>query len=152
LAFGAFWYAAFYLVSGVQQFGEIDLRTFGVRGAFNRVPELLLAFGFQRSVMAGVFAMLLHLLRKKDSPKYAVALLGMSLAAVLEVLAAWPFTHTWVENIARLIATWPEPPSYGGPPSMVIRVTIAYLAPAILAGLMTSLVATNGWLRHEAEN
>ncbi len=133
---GAISTVAFYLLTGVLQFGVFDLQELGQGPRLARAPELALDFLVSRFLIAILEAMALSWFLKKSRSSLALVVVGTGLPVVYEVLAARPYADSWVGMTLAVLKTWPSVPEYVMPAGLVFRTAVAYLGPAALTGLV----------------
>src|SRR3712207_4337321 len=111
--------AGAYMGTGVLQFGS-DILDFEALHTFQpgKVGEVMAGFLSHRFLVGVLEAFLLFGLVRRGARAAWILALGTSLPVLCEVALAWPF------------------PFYGMPAGLVLRVAAAYLAPALLTGLV----------------
>ncbi len=135
-----------WFVTGVPQFG-VDVigpsleaspaapSDFLTREAAN-LPLLALAFLLNRFAVAVLVATVLVLCLRIRCRRPSIYVLGVGLPVLCEVLLARPYAHSWV---GMLIATSMRSAAAVVPPfAVVVRTSVAYVVPPLLAGLIVS--------------
>ena len=142
LAAGSLATATAFLVTGVEQFGDVFV---GPRTAKQRVFqsfELVIAFIYARLLVAILVASVLTWFLKKALLNRVILALGLGLPVAAEFcFKALPVAQSWLGELLFYLWSWPDIPPHVLPLGLSLRLGASYMIPPVIAGLAASVVA-----------